>query len=156
LRIPTWADGYTCSVGGDVRDGYLYIPKAQNVDVQLALTIKARKVYPNPAIEKDQICIMRGPLVYCIEDVDNDVDVDHVGLLDDSVSDSEPINIAAVSGVIPVRAMGRELVKGKNKLYSSRAWKYNKKKNLLYVPYFLRANRGGKGGMTVWAKRLEA
>ncbi|KAL4868014.1 hypothetical protein BDV12DRAFT_209465 [Aspergillus spectabilis] len=156
LRIPTWADGYTCSVGGDVRDGYLYIPQTQDVELQLALTIKARKVYPNPAIEKDQICIMRGPLVYCIEDVDNEVDVDHVGLLDDSVSDSEPINIAAVNGVIPVRATGRDLVRGKNQLYASQPWKYSEKKNLLYVPYFLRANRGGRGGMTVWAKRLDA
>ncbi|KAL2862809.1 glycoside hydrolase family 127 protein [Aspergillus lucknowensis] len=154
LRIPTWADEYTSSVQGEVRDGYLYIPRSQNLDLTLSFMVKARKIYPNPALEKDEVCIMRGPLVYCIEDVDNDVDIDHVGLLDDVVSDGEPIDIAAVNGVIPIKATGRELVKGNNQLYASNPWKYGEKKSLLYVPYFLRANRGGNGGMTVWAKRL--
>ncbi|KAE8376866.1 hypothetical protein BDV26DRAFT_282262 [Aspergillus bertholletiae] len=156
LRIPTWADGYKSSVEGDVRDGYLYIAQSQDLDIKLSFKLKARRVYPNPATGKDQICIMRGPLVYCIEDVDNDVDIDHVGVIDDDVSDGEPINIAAVSGVIPVKAMGRELVQGQSSLYAPRLWKYGDKKSLLYVPYFLRANRSGKGGMTVWARRLES
>ncbi|KAL4874352.1 hypothetical protein BJY04DRAFT_225109 [Aspergillus karnatakaensis] len=156
LRIPTWADGYTSSVGGDVKDGYLHIRQSQDLDVKLSFTLNPRKIYPNPATEKDQICIMRGPLVYCVEDVDNDVDVDSVGLLDESVTDGEPINIAAVNGVIPVKARGKDLVRGQNQLYSAQPWKYSDKKDLLFVPYFLRANRGGKGGMTVWAKRLEA
>ncbi|KAL2820168.1 hypothetical protein BDW59DRAFT_181528 [Aspergillus cavernicola] len=156
LRIPTWANGYTTSVEGEARDGYLYIPESNDQEVKLAFTLNARKLYPNPAIEKDQICIMRGPLIYCIEDVDNDVDVDRVGLMDDSVSDGEPIDIAAVSGVIPVEARGRELVKGGTQLYALAPWKYGNVKSLVYVPYFLRANRGGKGGMTVWAKRLDS
>ncbi|KAL4972415.1 hypothetical protein BDW66DRAFT_154739 [Aspergillus desertorum] len=109
-----------------------------------------------PATEKDQICITRGPLVYCIEDVDNEVDIDHVGLSDDLVRDGEPIDIAAVSGVIPVRATGKELGKGQKTLYASEPWEYGDKKDLLYAPYFLRANRGGKGGMAVWARRLDA
>ncbi|KAL3447122.1 hypothetical protein BJX65DRAFT_98070 [Aspergillus insuetus] len=154
LRIPSWAEGYTSSIEGEVRSGYLYIPEAENLEVRLSFQVKARKIYPNPALGKDEICIMRGPLVYCIEDVDNDVDIDHVGVLDDSVSDAEPIDIAAVKGVIPVRATGREVVKGKPELYASNPWKYGEEKSLLYVPYFLRANRGGNGGMTVWARRL--
>ncbi|RDW58933.1 glycoside hydrolase family 127 protein [Aspergillus mulundensis] len=156
LRIPTWADEYSSSVQGEVKDGYLYIPQSKDAEVKLSFTLKPRKVYPNPAMEKDQICITRGPLVYCIEDVDNEVDIDHVGLLDDSVSDGEPINIAGVSGVVPVRATGRELVRGESRLYAWQPWRYGDKKSLLYVPYFLRANRGGKGGMTVWARRLDA
>jgi hypothetical protein len=51
-------------------------------------------------------------------------------------------------------ATGREVVKGKPELYASNPWKYSDEKSLLYVPYFLRANRGGNGGMTVWARRL--
>ncbi|KAL5046701.1 hypothetical protein BDW71DRAFT_214481 [Aspergillus fruticulosus] len=156
LRIPTWAGGYSSSVQGVVKNGYLYIPQSKNLDVKLSFALEARKLYPNPATEKDQICITRGPLIYCIEDVDNNVDIDHVALIDDTISDGEPINIAAVNGVIPVRATGREVVKGESRLYASEPWKYGDKKSLLYVPYFLRANRGGNGGMTVWAKRLDA
>ncbi|KAL6238320.1 hypothetical protein BDW75DRAFT_201517 [Aspergillus navahoensis] len=136
LRIPTWAEGYSSSVQGEVKNGYLYIPQSQDLDVELSFILKARKLYPNPATEKDQICITRGPLVYCIEDVDNHVDIDHVALIDGPISDGEPIDIAAVSGVIPVRATGRELVKGQSRLYASEPWKYGDKKSLLYVPYF--------------------
>ncbi|KAL4963440.1 glycoside hydrolase family 127 protein [Aspergillus stella-maris] len=154
LRIPTWADGYTISVAGEIKDGYLYIPPSQDLEVTLSLTMKSRKVYPNPETGKDQIAIMRGPFVYCIEDVDNEVDIDNVALIDGPVRDGEPIDIAGVTGVIPVRAMGREVVHGQNRLYASEPWKYGDKKELLYVPYFLRANRGCRGGMTVWARRL--
>lgn len=154
LRIPTWADGYTSSVEGHIKAGYLYIPESRNLDVKLTFRLKSRRVYPNPATRKDEICIMRGPLVYCIEDVDNDVDIDNVGLVDESISDGPPMDIAGVSGVIPVKAIGRELLHGQGCLYGSHPWKYGERKSLLYVPYFLRANRGGKGGMTVWARRL--
>ncbi|KAI9367637.1 hypothetical protein BJX61DRAFT_537895 [Aspergillus egyptiacus] len=134
LRITSWANEYTSSVQGQARGGYLHIPPGKD--------------------QEEQICIMRGPLVYCIEDVDNDVDVDHVGLIDGPVSDGEPIDISGVNGVIPVEATGREVVKDKKELYAPEPWKHGDKKKLLYVPYLLRANRGVNGGMTVWARRL--
>ncbi|KAL5044408.1 hypothetical protein BDW71DRAFT_199085 [Aspergillus fruticulosus] len=156
LRIPSWAEGYTSSIQGEVRAGYLCIPEAENLNMKLSFRVQPRKIYPNPALGKDELCIMRGPLVYCIEDVDNDVDIDHVGVLDVFVSDGEPIDIASVKGVIPVRATGREVIRRKSQLYAPDPWRYGDEKRLLYVPYFLRANRGGNGGMTVWARRLNS
>lgn len=154
LRIPTWAEGFTSSVPGEVQRGYLYIPEGEDLVVELAFTLKPRKIYPNPALRKDELCVMRGPLVYCIEDVDNDIDIDYVGLVDDSLSDGDPIEIATVRDVIPIKATGREIVPGNKELYASEPWSWSDRKVLLYIPYFLRANRGGKGGMTVWARRL--
>lgn len=159
LRIPGWADGYTSSVKGEVKDGYLYLPPTKDANIKLTFPLKARKVYANPKTEKDEICIMRGPLVYCIEGVDNkDVNVDNIALLDGPVEEAKPTKIATVDEVIPIVTAGKELessVVKEPSLYRSEPWKYGEQeKELTFVPYFLRANRGGDGGMRVWTKRL--
>ncbi|KEF55775.1 uncharacterized protein A1O9_08526 [Exophiala aquamarina CBS 119918] len=153
LRIPGWAQHYTCSLEAREERGYLYIEPAPNIDLKLTFTMQARKVYTNPKTNKDEVCIMRGPLVYCIEDVDNDVDVDNILLLDEPLSDIEPQQIAGVDSVVQIRAVGKEILDDKPSLYRFEPWKHSsEKKCLTYVPFFLRANRGGKGGMRVWSK----
>lgn len=153
LRIPGWANEYTCSVPGEEKNGYLHIQSSLQLRVKLKFHMEARKVYTNPKTNKDEVCILRGPLVYCIEDVDNDVDVDNVVLTDQPLSEGKPLQIASMNSVIPVVAKGREIVDGQSTLYRSAPWSYSSvEKDLTYVPFFLRANRGGNGGMRVWAK----
>lgn len=48
LRIPGWAKGYTCSVSGEERDGYLHIQSLSQLEVKLKFYMEARKVYTNP------------------------------------------------------------------------------------------------------------
>lgn len=160
LRIPGWTAGrYDCSVkDGELRDGYLYFSSLKDTTISLRFPLQARKVYANPKTNKDEICIMRGPLVYCIEDVDNnDVDVDNIALVDDRpIREGPAVKIASVDNVIPITAPGKELVNTPwSSLYGSEPWKYgDETKELTFVPFFLRMNRGGRGGMRVWVKRL--
>jgi DUF1680 family protein len=159
LRIPGWASsGYTCSApGGELRDGYLYLLATTNSTITLNFPLQPRKVYAHPKTGMDEICIMRGPLVYCIEDVDNaNVDVDHVALVDGPVKDGAASNISTVEGVIPVHSPGKELVNSNwSSLHGSEPWKYSEtSKDVVFVPFFLRMNRSGNGGMRVWIKRL--
>ena len=157
LRIPSWADEHTASVNGEVKDGYLYLPPTKDAQIKLTFPLKARKVYANPKTGKDEICIMRGPLVYCIEDVDNDlIDPDNIAIVNGPVKIAEPTKIGTVDQVIPIIATGKELVDSKwSSLYGSDPWKYkDEERQLIYIPYFLRANRGGNGGMRVWTKRI--
>ena len=53
---------------------------------------------------------------------------------------------------------GKELVNTNwSSLYGSEGWKYGEStKELTFVPFFLRMNRGGNGGMRVWVKRLSS
>ncbi|EED24227.1 DUF1680 domain protein [Talaromyces stipitatus ATCC 10500] len=159
LRIPDWAvSNYTCSVsGGELKDGYLYLPALTNTTINLTFPLQPRKVYANPRTDKDEICIMRGPMVYCIEDVDNPgVDIDHIALIDGPVADAPAATIAGVEDVVTVSSPGKELVNTNwSSLYGSEGWKYSEStKQLTFVPYFLRMNRGGNGGMRVWVKRI--
>jgi len=157
LRIPGWASSHECSVEGELKDGYLHLPPSEDTVVKLKLPLEARKFYANPKTGKDEIAIMRGPLVYCIEDVDNDVDVDDIALVDVSIKEAEPVSIAGVENVIPIMASGKELVQDTSSaLYTSKPWNYSEgTKQLKFIPFFLRANRGGNGGMRVWNKRLQ-
>ncbi|KAK6835622.1 hypothetical protein RU639_002360 [Aspergillus parasiticus] len=159
LRIPDWADGYTCSLPGDVVHGYLYIPESRDRTIHLTLPLKARKVYAHPKTGKDEICLMRGPLVYCFEDVDNkDIDIDHTALLDTDVQECDPISVGSLDDVVPIAAAGKQLIiRNWSSLYGSEPWTYESgERKVVAVPFFLRANRGGKGAMRVWTKRLDA
>ncbi len=160
LRIPGWAsqsDQFKCSAEGELKDGYLHISPASNHDIKLTFSLAPRITYANPLTGKDEICLTRGPLVYCIEDVDNEgIDVDTLALVDGHVKDGSETNITDVEGVIPLVARGRQLIPAESKgLYVSQPWRYEKDaKDVVAIPYFLRANRGGKGAMRVWTKRL--
>lgn len=163
LRIPSWAAGvYSCSMDGIVKDGYLYIEPHSDFNVTLELPVNPRKLYANPLTGKDDICIARGPLIYCIEDVDNtNVDVDNMILLDSPVEDGKSLRIAGVDNVMTVTTSARQMqsarAHGAQPLYRNRPWDFEDQvRQVVAVPYFLRANRGGDGAMRVWTRRCHA
>ncbi|KAK4939470.1 hypothetical protein LTR10_020276 [Elasticomyces elasticus] len=160
LRIPTWASGagqFQCSAEGEIRDGYLQIPPTASADLKLTFSVAPRIIYANPLTGKDEMCLARGPLIYCIEDVDNQgIDIDTIALVDTEVQEGAETSIAGVNGVVRLVAKGRQLVPWESQgLYGAQPWQYEEKaSDVVAVPYFLRANRGGNGAMRVWTKRL--
>lgn len=155
LRIPDWAGTYSSSVQGTVTDGYLHLPEMKDGAVELSFNVEPRKIYANTKTSKNEVCIMRGPLVYCIEDADNEVDIDNVVLSSHALTDGEPINVAGVENVVPVIARAREASNpGSQRLYDDKPWTYTDEKDVTFIPYFLRANRAGDGGMRVWCPWL--
>lgn len=158
LRIPGWAvSGFTCSVAGEMRQGYLHLPPLKNCTIQLHFPLDPRKVYAHPKTGKDEVALMLGPVVYCIEDVDNEpVLVDYVALTDGPIRTGTPKAIGTVDSVIPIHAAGKVLEDTERpSLYGSTPWQWSKEtKELVFVPYFLRMNRGGNGGMHVWCRMV--
>ena len=159
LRIPSWAHDYSLSypAAGQLKDGYLHIPMSASAeDVKLTLLMKPQKVYAHPNMGKDELCIMRGPLVYCIEDADNQgIDIDTLALLDADLQEESPSTIATVNNVVPIIAQGKQLQDLGTSLYPLQPWKYGKEiRQVRAIPYFLRSNRGGNGAMRVWSRRL--
>lgn len=56
------------------KKGYLMITDlAASEEIKISCDMKARFVYANPKVRADEgkACIMRGPLVYCLEETDN-------------------------------------------------------------------------------------
>lgn len=152
LRIPGWSQGYKASVeGGYVKDGYLYLPETTDGSVHISFQMEPRKMYANPITGKNEVCVMRGPLVYCVEDIDNaDLDIDQMAILDEPVKDGSPFRIMDHE-VTPIIARGRALnASGSRKLYQHEPFEKSEERDVVFVPFYARANRGGNGGMRVW------
>lgn len=136
-----------------------------NPKFTLNIPLKSRFVSPHPYTNQDIIALARGPLVYCLEDVDNPWVNDHFKslVLDPAVaiSESEALipgtgepyialtgqNCASFLGVDTSLApqLPREYITQESN---------GKVDKLNFVPYALRDNRGGKGHMRVGMRRL--
>lgn len=86
LRIPEWAQGATLALNGeriDLKsvevDGYAWIERewADGDAIVLDLPLELRPLYAHPKVRQDagRVSLMRGPLVYCAEEVDNGADL---------------------------------------------------------------------------------
>jgi DUF1680 family protein len=81
LRIPGWAKNATASVNGTpvdlsrARNGYLDVRRSWSKGdvVMLDLPMRAERVYAHPLVRTDvgRVALRRGPLVYCLEEIDN-------------------------------------------------------------------------------------
>lgn len=80
LRVPGWCRSYTLEVNGQQQaitpvNGYVMINRTwQSGDnVTLVLDMPVERMTPHPDIRQDvgQIALQRGPVVYCLEEVDN-------------------------------------------------------------------------------------
>jgi DUF1680 family protein len=82
LRIPGWARNATAAVNGEPVDvksgmetGYLSIRRIWRAGdrVALDLPMPPERIYAHPSVKEDigRVALKRGPLVYCVEEVDN-------------------------------------------------------------------------------------
>ncbi|MGN0201975.1 MAG: glycoside hydrolase family 127 protein [Candidatus Cryptobacteroides sp.] len=83
IRIPGWCESWTASVGGETVDpagavidkGYLCIDRKWegNTEICISFEMPARLVSADPRVKADEgkKALMRGPLVYCLEGIDN-------------------------------------------------------------------------------------
>jgi DUF1680 family protein len=81
LRIPGWATGATVRVAGDTVDGvtpgaYLEIRRTwspgDTVELDLPLDVRTLVSHPNLFENRGRLAVMRGPLLYCLEQAGND------------------------------------------------------------------------------------
>ena len=164
LRIPDWCKDYQitgCQMGekgeclGEEKKGYLYITKEWGEEdvLELSFPMEVRLMAANGAVREDvgKTALMRGPIVYCLEEADNGKDL-HLLSVDTKgaaqVSDGEicgvPAKVIAMPGF-------RQKEEDGGSLY--REWKepVEEKVMLKYIPYYMWANRG-ENEMQVWTR----
>lgn len=188
LRIPDWCEGeYELSGAEDmdsvVKDGYLYISGGwkDNAEIRIRFNMDARLIAGTDEIREDfgRVAVMRGPLVYCLEENDNSKGLYKLAVNSDRFDDSHvedfeisgnPCKAIYVPGfrrygadkseVADVRAAvtgnvatASQIESGLNRPSTSLYQKYEKlhsqKQTLKYIPYYMWANRG-ENEMTVW------
>lgn len=118
-------------------------------------------ISPHPYTNQDIVALARGPIVYCVEDFDNPWVDDHFKSLCldvtarveesrvDSESLSEPyVKLTVHDGVYSMQVDGNH-----TPTFKVAQHKLEKANQLHFIPYALRANRGGKGHMRVGLRR---
>lgn len=166
LRVPRWCRRFAVRVGGQqlaqpaVDNGWLHIHRswAAGDEVVLEMELDVRLTAADPRVDAVRGCVAveRGPLVYCLEQVDQDG-----GGLDDIVLDTaQPLTAVRrpdlLGGVVTVRAAGRR----RGTPAGDRWWPYDEAGTetgtatdrsvaLTAVPYYAWANRRD-GSMRVW------
>lgn len=158
LRVPGWVSKYDLAVNGETitaspEDGYLRLNREwQPGDkVHLHLELKPRRIFANPKVTQDQgrVALMRGPLVYCLEEVDNGSDLNSLILSDNTPIDATPSEI--LGGITKLTApVIRENWAG-GSLYSETP-PTRQKAQMTAIPYYAWDNRKA-GAMLTWIRR---
>lgn len=162
LRIPDWCsryelDGFTG--GTEEKDGYLYLQKdwGEEEEFTLHFPMEVRLIAAKEAVREDmgKVAVMRGPVVYCLEETDNGKDLQKLLIdpeLNVTVSDvnicGTPVKKLTAAGF---RQLDTHIEKESEALYH--VWKKPEfeKAELSYIPYYTWANRG-ENEMQVWSR----
>lgn len=160
LRIPGWAAGEAMvTVDGEavtrVEKGYAVIERAWNDElVELELPVRPRLLAAHPLLEEasGQVCVTRGPVVYCVESADlaAGVGIHEVAIPRDIVWREEP-GEGVFAGHVLLQGEGRRLPATARQapLYSQLDESDPVPLPLRLVPYARWGNRG-PGEMSVW------
>jgi hypothetical protein len=121
------------------KDGYVHLSRSWKAgdEVALDLPMPVRRVHAHEKVEADKgkVALMRGPVVYCLEGVDNkDVDLFKLSLPPSAELKTEH-RATLLGGVTVIHPQGLDANKTPVKLTA--------------IPWYAWANRE-KGPMTIW------
>jgi len=163
LRIPEYAKGYQVLVDGvldsklEKRMGYYVLElEFANQVIDIEFEMKPRFVRANPLVKEDlgKVAIMKGPLVYCMEEVDNESNLPAY-YIDTSSELIETYEESLLGGTMVIQGIGKKLIQEgweTGKLYSEQKIKLEAS-ILTLIPYPYWGNRK-TGEMLVWIKEL--
>lgn len=162
LRIPDWCCDFKVTVNGRESNeathddnGYLMIDKKWSKDeIKIEFSMPVLEVKSNPRVRNNigKVALQRGPIVYCLEEIDNGENLAAIYLEGDNykVKSGE----SDLNNMVTIETIGEKIDwKGvdKNYSYSEEIYK-NQKLKVKAVPYFSWNNRGS-GEMIVWINK---
>ena len=162
LRIPGWCRNYGLHLNGSAvkmvipTNGYVKLSREwrANDEVELILPMPVEEIEAHPGVRQDcgRVALQRGPLVYCLEEIDNGPNLNDI-VLPKQPSWQVQFGRRMFGGVPVIRGQAyRRSMKGwKNQLYRSGQGNLEKM-TVKAVPYCLWNNRG-EGEMLVWVRK---
>lgn len=161
LRIPGWCDGYTVEGATEeemtVKDGYLYVKKnwGERDTLKLHFSMPVCLVEADEKVREDagKVALMRGPVVYCLEEVDNGKNL-HLLAVEPEVKARVCDGEICGNAVKVVKMDGyriKDTAQKNGKLYHGYKKKERTPVELRFVPYYTWANRG-ENEMEVWIR----
>ena len=145
VRVPSWCKNFDASAPYDVKDGYAYFDMAEIITFDF--NIAPRFVVSAPGVHENagKTALMLGPVVYCVEGVDNEGDI--FGL---SVNKATSFDLKqdGYFGLPVITVEGCALIDNGNLYSDMDSVKYQERK-IKFIPYYGMENRG-ETDMLVW------
>ena len=164
LRLPEWCVDATLTINDkaqtiSAKSGYIKLRRVwhsgDKIILSLSMLPRMVQAHPRVSVVRGSVAIERGPLVYCLEAVDQP---DSVDLMDVRMDVDSHLNVIRVddlvNGAMVIDASGHmpDMQPWQDRLYAPLTQTDNtpgKSVPLRFVPYFLWANRT-LGPMRVW------
>lgn len=161
LRVPDYAQDYQVKSDGKLYEenkepekGYRRVHVEKDTKIEVSFAAPAKFVYANPQVRADsgKAAIVRGPLVYCLEEIDNSQNLPAIFVDTDAPLREEKSDL--FGGIITVKTKGKKIVESSvsDSLYSGQKPQLEDIE-LTAIPYPYWNNRG-EGEMLVWMKEL--
>jgi DUF1680 family protein len=160
LRIPGWARSFSVALNGapltnmPTSRGYAQIPREWRKGdvVELDLPTPVERLYANPNVRSDvgRVSLRRGPLIYCVEEIDNPSTPIPLLRLPKAVQPRAELRKDLFDGIVTIVADAEVATADEDggALYQTRPFPRESAK-LTAVPYYIWNNRG-PNRMTVW------
>lgn len=160
IRVPEYAVNPVFTIDGrtvkpKIEKGYaLFEEMWQNQAITLEFAMEAHFVYANPNVRADagRVAVVKGPLVYCLEEADNGKNLSGI-FLDTGAGLKEDYREDLLGGAVEITARGKRVVKKeweKEGLYRLTPVELEETE-VKFVPYCHWGNRK-TGEMAVWVK----
>ena len=142
VRIPDWCVEYE----GCTENGFACFELSDGESVSVDLPMEIHFIEANPYVQDNsgRYAVQRGPIIYCMEEIDNGENLRDITLLENS-----EVNVVSEEGIpAPTIYIGAERRPATNRLYSL---KNNDRVSFTarLIPYFSFANREASD-MLVW------
>ncbi|MHC4962349.1 MAG: glycoside hydrolase family 127 protein [Planctomycetota bacterium] len=151
LRIPQWCDDFSIKINGQslesssVQDGYAKIDRTwcdgDVIEFDMAMPVKVYRPGAVVIQNAGRVALQRGPIVYCVESVDNGEKLDQL------IVDVENANFEILEkdfdfgNVAAIQFNALRTVPAGDELYTTNK-PQSKKVTITAIPFYLRANRG--------------
>lgn len=156
FRLPEWCKSYKVTLGGkeienETKKGYIYLTVDKNFNLELEFDMPPRFVRSHPSVRDNagKVCLMKGPVVYCLEEVDNGAELYRISVGSSTEFRQERDKS---SGMAAILCEGWRDECKSQELYPEDIER--KKIALRFVPYCSFANRS-ESDMLVWIRKEE-
>jgi DUF1680 family protein len=159
LRVPSWCAKPEFKLNGEpltpvISKGFAQLHRTwssgDTVDLTLPMEIQRLEANPNVLYDRGKVALQRGPLLYCLEEADQEAPLDRIALPADAPL-RDHFEQALFGGTMQIwgEALARSPSDWKNHLYRPVSTSEGRTIHIKAVPYAIWGNRG-LGKMTVW------
>lgn len=156
FRIPSYSENFQLYCNGEeqelkVNNGYAYVEICENSRINIQFDMPVAFLHANYKVSADvgKVAIKRGPIVYCLEEIDNGPDLQCIYL---SSKEAHVRKSRSFPECFEIELQGRRLISKSEGLYSSDGLSYSDV-NIQAIPYAYWNNRR-EGEMLVWIHEI--